>query len=286
MKVKFKDMGTTQNVVGVNVKQDQSGVTLNQTAYVNTKAEVHGLSISRPQNIPATPGSQLQPTVNGTSNKKYLAIVGSLMYAAIRSRPDSAYATCHAARYCHANGDTHLNYVKRILSYLNHTAKTSLKYEHGPTKLVAYVDADFGTSHDRKSTTGYVILYANGAICWRSRKQRVVTTSSAEAEYVALCEVTQEIKWIRGILSELGMPESGPTTVYEDNQSCMALANDRILNQRSKHIDIVHHFARERVARGEVAYHYVSTTSMIADALTKNLGAVKFQKLATDKIMR
>ena len=69
------------------------------------------------------------------------------------------------------------------------------------------------------------------------------------------------------------------TIIYEDNQSCIALAKNPIHHARSKHIDIQYHFIREKVELGEIELKYMATEDMIADALTKPLLAPKFAKL-------
>ena len=65
-------------------------------------------------------------------------------------------------------------------------------------------------------------------------------------------------------------------TIKCDNQGAIKLLKNPIASQRSKHIDIQHHFVRERVARGEVAFTYCDTKIMVADIMTKALPKNKF----------
>jgi hypothetical protein len=110
-----------------------------------------------------------------------------------------------------------------------------------------------------------------------------VALSSTEAEYMALTLVAKEAIWLHRLLAELGFVESDdttstPMTIFEDNQSAIALAKNPIHHARSKHIDIQHHFIREKVESGEVKLEYTSSEEMIADAMTKALLHFKFEK--------
>ena len=71
--------------------------------------------------------------------------------------------------------------------------------------------------------------------------------------------------------------DSGVISIMADKQSAIKLLRNPIACVRSKHIDIIHHFARERVLRKEVAFHYCSTDQMLADVLTKALPVAKHQ---------
>lgn len=104
--------------------------------------------------------------------------------------------------------------------------------------LVGFSDADWvGDRSDRKSTSGFVFLLGGAPVEWASRKQGCVTTSTMEADYVALSEAAQEAVWLRRLLGELGEKQHQPTTMNEDNRSCIDfVALDR-QNKRSKHID-------------------------------------------------
>jgi hypothetical protein len=61
-----------------------------------------------------------------------------------------------------------------------------------------------------------------------SRKQKTAAQSIAEAEFIAANEVAKEIVWLRNFISEMGFSVSTPTTIYKDNQACIAIA--KILN--------------------------------------------------------
>ena len=76
------------------------------------------------------------------------------------------------------------------------------------------------------------------------------------------------------------------TTVFEDNQSCIALAKNPVYHARSKHIDIQHHFIREKVECGDIKVVYMPTEEMVADALTKPLPGPKFGKLVANMGLR
>ena len=88
---------------------------------------------------------------------------------------------------------------------------------------------------------------------------------------MALTSVIQEIVFIRGLLSEIGVHIEKPTNVYEDNQACIAFANDAQISKRAKHIDIKFHFTREKIEDGSVRLIYIPTDKNMADFLTKPL---------------
>ena len=113
-----------------------------------------------------------------------------------------------------------------------------------------------------------------GAISWQSKRQPTVAVSTAEAEYMAAASAVKEALWLRQLLSDMGY-NLGAVTVHADNQSAIKLLRNPVFSARSKHIDVVHHFARERVMRKEVVFQYVRTDHMVADVLTKALPGIK-----------
>ena len=91
---------------------------------------------------------------------------------------------------------------------------------------------------------------------------------------MALYAAAQEAVWLRLLLSNIRF-ELGATTIYEDNQGCIALAKNPVFHARTKHIDIKFHFLREKVEEGVIVLKYKPTDEMIADGLTKALGRTK-----------
>ena len=136
------------------------------------------------------------------------------------------------------------------------------------------MDSDWaGCTKTRRSTTGYVSYLFGSAINWTSRRQATVSASTMEAEYIAAAEATQDIRWLRSLLAELGMAVDSPTILRIDNQSAIRLANKPSTHARSKHIDIKHHIIRERVQDGTVELEYIESKKNRADILTKALSS-------------
>ncbi|OWZ13873.1 polyprotein [Phytophthora megakarya] len=109
-------------------------------------------------------------------------------------------------------------------------------------------------------------------VVFKSKYQRTVALSSAEVQYMALCQCTQEVLCTRAMLKNLGHEKVGATHVLEDNQGAIALASKAGYNARTKNVDIKSHFIRENVAQAIINVNYVSTNDQRADILAKGQG--------------
>ena len=99
---------------------------------------------------------------------------------------------------------------------------------------------------------------------------------------MALIETATPIEGIRFMLAELHMPQTGPTTVYEDNQPCIAVCSDvaKTVGEHTKFYDIRVKRLKEMQSLGIIVVKYCVTASMVADLFTKNVNAVIFERLA------
>jgi len=114
-----------------------------------------------------------------------------------------------------------------------------------------------------------VFQIGSSTVSRSSRRQATVAKSSKEADYVALSSTTQEAIRLRRLTEDLGKQIDAPTTVYEDNQGAIELAKNVKYHNRTKHIDIYHHFVRKRVVYNEIEVIYCLTGDMIADIIKK-----------------
>ena len=115
-----------------------------------------------------------------------------------------------------------------------------------------------------------------------TKKQELVTLSTTEAEYVAATHAAKEALWLRRLLGELFKPTSeGPTILFSDSKSSIALAQDGHYHARTKHIDIRYHFIRYIIEAGTIKLIYCPTDDMTAGVLTKALPSVKVKHFAT-----
>lgn len=142
------------------------------------------------------------------------------------------------------------------------------------------MDADGATQDHRRAISGYVFLVDGGAVSWSSRKQELVTLSTAEAEYVAATHAAKEAIWIRRLIGEVFRPLTQPTTLHSDSQSAIALTKDGSYHGRTKHIDVRYHYIRYVIESGAIHLTYCPTDDMTADTLTKALPSAKVKHFA------
>jgi len=115
-------------------------------------------------------------------------------------------------------------------------------------------------------------------VSWRSVKQKSVALSSMEAEYMSLAEATKEALWLKALMREL-IYDQKTVKIYEDNQSCIALAKNPERHSRAKHIDIKYHFVRELVEDKQIAMVYTSTKKQLGDMFIKPIPRNQFEIL-------
>jgi ribonuclease HI len=299
-KYKMKDLGDAEWILGMRVKRDRKERTLHldQEVYINKLLTKFDMSKCNPIGTPADPSQRLTQKQSPTTKEEqeqmeripYRQLIGGLLYAAISTRPDIAYAVNNLSSFLQNPGPAHWIAAKRVLRYLKGTTALGLTYNgknQNDIHVNAFSDSDYGGDTDtRRSTTGFVIRINNSTISWTSKRQPTVALSSAEAEYMAISEAVQEVKWITQLLEELNYKqrESGPITLYSDNQAAIAISENDVNHTRTKHIDIRHHFVRESIKNKQIKPEWVATANQIADINTKALGGTMFMELR-DKMM-
>ncbi|GBN20414.1 Retrovirus-related Pol polyprotein from transposon TNT 1-94 [Araneus ventricosus] len=177
----------------------------------------------------------------------YRSLIGSLMYLAICTRNDIRHTISYLNQFNKNPGMPHWTAAKRVLKYLKGTKNRGLTFRPTKRPLVGYADADWASDFtDRKSYSGCVLKFADGAISWESKKQHCVAPSSTEAEYIAMSECAKEIVYLCRFLNELyESVDETPTVVFSDSQAAQKLVQKTMFHSRTKHIDIRCHYIRE-----------------------------------------
>lgn len=264
---------------GLEVKLKADGILVHQTTYTQKVLEAFNMSDSYPADNPMT---NLNDKDDGPLDPKipYRAVIGSLSYLADATRPDIAFAVNQLAQ---KSVDPTINDWKRakhLLRYLRGTTKCGIVYQYGTFNeplLIGYSDSDFaGHVSSSKSTTGYVVMFNGSLIHWKTQLQKHVTTSSTEAEVIALCTLSKELAWIRRMMIELKLIDPQPAVLKCDNQSALRIAQSERFTARTRHLRAQDAYVREQLQYGELILQHVRSDQQRADLLTKNVQTKKF----------
>ncbi len=281
----MKDLGDVDWLLRMKITRDREKrtITISQEAYIDKMVDQYGLKGKHSYSIPAEQlrltMSEDEPVMDKVGQERYGSMVGSVMYAALSTRPDISFATNAVSRFLSQPSSNHAAACERIIVYLKGTKNMGLVYknDNGLAKSLiinAYCDADWGGDPvDARSTTGYVIQLNGCSVAWCSRKQPTTALSSAEAEYMAMSEAVKEILWLKQLLQEI-MPQVPvePAVLYCDNQAAIAISKNDVHHDRTKHINIRYHFIRETIVNKEIEVEWVQTSDQLADVLTKPVG--------------
>ena len=288
----MKDLGMLHWFLGMRVTRDRNRRTLSidQSQYIDKIVSEHRVSSNRTAWTPMEGGREyVQFDGKSEIAGKYQSLIGSLMYAMCGTRADIAYSVGTLSRFNHNPSSEHHHAALRVLKYLDNTRNFGITYGlNKSVNLVGYSDSGYaGDKDNRRSTAGYVYMFNGGGISWKSKLQSTTAMSSTEAEYMGLGQATKEALWIMGLMEGLGMKkyvsisvfssnQRDLTTIFSDSMGAIDLAKTTKHHDRTKHIDVRHHFLREHVEKGHVAFQHVRTEFMWADIMTKALGKIKF----------
>jgi len=280
-----KDLGQLKYFLGIEIARNPKGIVLSQRKYILDLLHETGMLGCRPASTPIDPNHNLCAKSGHPVNKeRYQRLVGRLIYLC-HTRPDISYAVSVVSRYMHDPRSGHLDAVYQILRYLKSSPGKGLMFKsHGHLNLEGYCDADWASClDDRRSTLGYCVFVGGNLVSWRSKKQSVVSRSTAEAEYRAMSLVVCEMLWLRSLLSELKVLRKGPMKIWCDNMSAINIANNPVQHDRTKHVEIDRFFIKEKLDDGSIELRHVNSGSQIADSLTKGLRVIDCN-VACDKM--
>lgn len=112
---------------------------------------------------------------------------------------------------------------------------------------------------------------AGGPVSWSSKRQQTVALSTTEAEYMGITRGSQQSVWMYSFMDEIGLPQKTPGPLRGNNLGSISLTRNTKGHSRVKHINIRHHYVRERVEKGDIEVTHIPSTENIADILTKPL---------------
>jgi hypothetical protein len=293
------EQGSVQDFLGLCITTDADGTThfLQEGLIASILQDLH-LTDSASKPTPAV--HVLHPDTGGAPRSElwnYRSIIGKLNFLAQMTRPDISMAVHNCARFSTHPTSLHEQAIKRIGCYLAHTRNQGLTYRSDTSHhLDMYVNADFASTWHREyahlrgsclSCSGFVIIYNGCPIHWGSKLQSEIALSTTEAEYITLSTAIRELLPLRRILLELQqtrlfatLTPLPPSTIYEDNASCLALAHrETQLRPRTKHIALKFHHFRDHLHNGTLRLEKVASAANWADIFTKPLTQFVHERL-------
>jgi hypothetical protein len=287
-KFEVKILGYPKRFLGLQVEKNCDGkVFIHQTGYTTAMLKEFGMAESNGKPTPMLPIANHKSMKVSEEDRKfsYKSAVGALLYLCNFTRPDIAFAVGYLARFQVNPELIHWTLMNRIFRYLKLKTNLGILFEGRTNEFDVFVDADFAADRSRKSTTGFLIRAFGDPIAWSSKKQKTIAESTAEAEYVAICQAIQELLFItRSCEENLSLKIEYPIRVYEDNIAALRKCNSNVSKGRLKYVEQKYLKTREYVTQGIIKIVKVDTKAQLADCLTKPLNEDLFVK-CRDKIM-
>ncbi len=293
-RLKLRDLGEMTWFLGIRLVRDrqQRKLWLCQDTYIEKIANRYHLNGTHKSFETPLPTDDLTAYRSADATDAEITLykgkVGSITYPANITRPDVTRAASHLAEFSHCPHAKHMIAADRVIGYLWRTKHYALEY--GPVDYLEeqrfriFSDAAFADDVEtRRSSNGYVFKLYSGAVDWQSSRQRSVTTSTTEAELHALSMTARMALWWKRLFEDLHFDTKQLLTIGCDNVQTIRLltAETPRLVTKLRHVDIHHHWVREKIDQHELQLAYVPTDDMVADGMTKSLGRQKHEKFVT-----
>jgi hypothetical protein len=270
--------------LGLQIKQLKNGIFVSQGKHIKDMFKKFSMKDAKGISTPMGTNESLDSDKSGNmvDQNMYRSMIRSLLYVTA-SRLDVIFSVCMCARFQASLRESYLKATKRILRYLKHTQDVGLWYPKGARfELVGYFDSDYARDKvERRSTSSTCQLLGRSLVSWSSKKQNSVALSTAEAKYIAAGSCCAQILWMKATLKDFGI-KFNQVPMLCDDESAVKLTNNPVQHQRTKYIDVRHHFIRDHQQKGDICIENVGTEDQLADIFTKPLDEKRFYKLRNE----
>ncbi|BBH05359.1 transposable element gene [Prunus dulcis] len=258
----MKSLGDLKYFLGIEVARSKHGIFLSQRKYILDLLAETGMLDCKPIDTLSEQNHNLglYPNQIPIDKERYQWLVGKLNYLA-HTHPDITYVVSVVSQFMHSLSEDHMGVVTRILRYLKVTPSKGLMFfKYGHTDVEGYTVADWaGSATDRRSTSGYFTFVGGNLVTWRSKKQKVVSRSSAEAEYHGMAHGVCELLWLRRLLRDLGFGPKKPIDLHCDNKAAIAIAHNPVQHDHTKHVKVDRNFIKEKLDAKIVSFPFISS---------------------------
>jgi hypothetical protein len=193
--------------------RENKTIAIDQMGYINRILERFEMANTTPKTVPLDPGfkpHKLEPNEVEFDPTTYQNAIGSLLYAALGTRPDIAYAIAVLGRYASMPSTLHWNAVKNVFRYFVGTNRLKLtlydgtKMANQSSSVICSADADLGGDIETsRSTTGLVLHAMDILVGWKSKRQSTAAQSTMEAEMLATAMGKQQMDWLKDVIHEI-----------------------------------------------------------------------------------
>lgn len=255
----LKVTGEPEKFLGLTIKGDRRKrlIVLSLEGYADELLQSVGMTEAKSVSTPMVHNSNLVPPEadKNTRTQECQRLVESLMYMDTAVRPDLAYTVSTLAMFMSAPEEEHWKALEHLFRYLVRAGNDFLTLGSDNINLTGYADASFGDLHNG------IFYMGDFPVSWAPRKQKLVTLSTTEAEYLSLTESAKEALWLISLLH--GFAEQSHTLEIRcDNKSTLAFTQNNELHLRTKHINSRHHFIREQVSARTIKLRWISSADI------------------------
>ncbi|RVW39236.1 Retrovirus-related Pol polyprotein from transposon TNT 1-94 [Vitis vinifera] len=275
----MKNLGGLKYFLGIEVTRSKQGIFLSQRKYVLDLLSEVGLLDCKPAETPIVQNHKLGEYSDHlpTNKERYQRLVGKLIYLS-HTRPDIAYVVSIVSQFMYCPSEDHMDAVIQILHYLKSSpGKGLMLSKNNHLNIEGYTDADWaGNISDRKSTSGYFTFIGGNLVTWRSKKQKVVALSSADAEFRGMVKGICELIWLKRLLTEIGFAPSSEMDLFCNNKAAIDIAHNPVQYDRTKQVEVDRNFIKQNLEKKVIRFPFGQSEDQLADILIKAISSKVF----------
>ena len=273
-KFNVKKMGKINRFLGMNFNQKDDQIFVNQDDIITKMCVDFKLESGKGNDIPWPNGYQdADEKVPFSNGKAYRSAIGMLLWISMCSRPDISFYVNFLSSFNNDPMEIHWEHVKKIILYLRKTKNLGIVFNARPqlNYPVVFCDASHGDPLIRRgSTTGFMFALCGTPFAWVSRKQKVMSIHSCEAEYYGMSDMAIDVMYYLQIFKEL-LPEVKYIKALVDSEPGRRIASGDASLRKVKHLETRYHYVRDMAMAGLLNLQWITKSENVADILTKGM---------------